>query len=145
MSDTLIVSVSGLRGIVGGSLTPEVAVRYARAFVDGLPPGPIVIGRDGRAHGPLLAEAIAAALLADGRDVLDAGVSATPTIGIVVRDERAAGGLQISASHNPAPYNGLKLFSGAGRVLPAADGLPVLERFRATANRPDRQIGRAHV
>jgi len=138
VSDTLIVSVSGLRGIVGGSLTPEVAVRYARAFVDGLPPGPIVIGRDGRAHGPLLAEAIAAALLADGRDVLDAGVSATPTIGIVVRDERAAGGLQISASHNPAPYNGLKLFSGAGRVLPAADGLPVLERFRATANRPDR-------
>ena len=48
MTDTLIVSVSGLRGIVGGSLTPEVAVHYARAFVDGLPPGPIVIGRDGR-------------------------------------------------------------------------------------------------
>ena len=142
MSDTLIVSVSGLRGIVGGSLTPEVAVRYARAFVDGLPPGPIVIGRDGRSHGPLLAEAIAAALLADGRDVLDAGVSATPTIGIVVRDERAVGGIQISASHNPAPYNGLKLFSGAGRVLPAADGLPVLERFRSTADRPVRPGGR---
>lgn len=130
MTDTLIVSVSGLRGIVGGSLTPEVAVRYARAFVDGLPPGPIVIGRDGRTHGPLLADAIRAALLADGRDVIDGGVAATPTVGILVRDERAAGGIQVSASHNPAPYNGLKLFSAAGRVLPAADGLPVLARFR---------------
>ena len=130
MSDTLIVSVSGLRGIVGGSLTPEVAVAYARAFVDGLPPGPIVLGRDGRTHGPLLAEAITAALVADGRDVLDCGVAATPTVGIVVRAERAAGGLQISASHNPAPYNGLKLFAAEGRVLPAAAGLPVLERFR---------------
>ena len=131
MSDTLIVSVSGLRGVVGGSLTPEVAVRYARAFVDGLPAGPIVIGRDGRTHGPLLAGAIRDALLADGRDVLDCGVAATPTVGIVVRQERAAGGIQVSASHNPAPYNGLKLFAAAGRVLPAADGAPVLARFRA--------------
>lgn len=141
MSDSLIVSVSGLRGIVGGSLTPEVAVRYARAFVDGLPPGPIVLGRDGREHGPLFAAAIERALEADGRDILDAGVAATPTIGIVVRDERAAGGIQISASHNPAPYNGLKLFSAAGRVLPAADGLPVLERFRGAADRPARAAG----
>ena len=133
MADTLIVSVSGLRGIVGGSLTPEVAVRYARAFVDGLPPGPIVIGRDGRTHGPLLAGAIRDALLAVGRDVLDCGVAATPTVGIVVREEHAVGGIQVSASHNPAPYNGLKLFSGAGRVLPAAAGAAVLERFRAAA------------
>lgn len=133
MSDTLIVSVSGLRGIVGGSLTPDVAVAYARAFVDGLPPGPIVIGRDGRTHGPMLAEAIIQALMADGRDLLDCGVAATPTVGIVVRNERAAGGLQISASHNPAPYNGLKLFAAEGRVLPAAAGKPVLERFQADA------------
>ena len=129
MRDPLIVSVSGLRGIVGGSLTPDVAVAYARAFVDGLPPGPIVIGRDGRTHGPMLAGAISEALLTDGRDVLDCGVAATPTVGIVVRNERAAGGLQISASHNPAPYNGLKLFAAEGRVLPAAAGKPVLERF----------------
>ena len=131
MTDTLIVSVSGLRGIVGGSLTPEVAVRYARAFVDQLPPGPIVLGRDGRAHGGMFADAITLALLADGRDVIDAGIAATPTVGIVVRDQRAAGGLQISASHNPAPYNGLKLFSSEGRVLPAAAGRPILERFHA--------------
>ena len=130
-SDSLIVSVSGLRGIVGGSLTPAVAARYALAFAAGLPPGAIAIGRDGRTSGPLLAEALVAALRRTGRDVLDCGVAATPTVGIVVRGERAAGGIQISASHNPAPYNGLKLFSHEGRVLPAAAGAAVLARFEA--------------
>jgi phosphomannomutase len=132
--DILIVSVSGLRGIVGGSLTPEVAVRYVAAFAATLPPGPIVIGRDGRTSGPLLAAAIAEHLTRAGRDVLDCGIAATPTVGIVVRQEQAAGGIQISASHNPAPYNGLKLFSSEGRVLPAAAGAVVLERFQATAS-----------
>ncbi|MDA0970029.1 MAG: phosphoglucosamine mutase, partial [Planctomycetota bacterium] len=71
--DELIVSVSGLRGIVGTSLTPEVAVRYAEAFLATLPPGGIVIGRDGRASGGMFAYAIAAAVMAAGREVLDAG------------------------------------------------------------------------
>ncbi len=132
-SDTLIVSVSGLRGIVGGSLTPEVAVRYVAAFAETLPSGPMVIGRDGRTSGPLLAAALTEHLLRVGRDVIDCGIAATPTVGIVVRQERAAGGVQISASHNPAPYNGLKLFSAEGRVLPAAVGARVLERFQSPA------------
>ena len=131
MADTLIVSVSGLRGVVGTSLTPDVAVRYAAAFAATLPPGPIVIGRDGRTHGPLFAGALREFFAAHGRDVVDCGVAATPTVGIVVREEHAAGGIQISASHNPPQYNGLKLFSAAGRVLPAAAGARVLERFRA--------------
>jgi phosphomannomutase len=133
MSDTLIVSVSGLRGVVGESLTPEVAVRYAAAFADTLPPGSIVIGRDGRTTGPQLAAAIREYLTGEGRDVIDCGVAATPTVGIVVREETAAGGIQISASHNPARYNGLKLFSRAGRVLTATAGRKVLERFNAMA------------
>jgi len=132
-SDPLIVSVSGLRGVVGGSLTPDVAVRYAAAFVAGLPAGPIVLGRDGRENGPPLAAALAAFLAGSGRDVIDCGVAATPTIGIAVLDRRAAGGIQISASHNPARYNGLKLFSAAGRVIPAAAGLEVLARFETLA------------
>ena len=131
MVDTLIVSVSGLRGVVGGSLTPEVAVRYAKAFADTLPAGPIVIGRDGRTSGPMLAAALTDHLIRAGRDVIDCGIAATPTVGIVVRREHAAGGIQISASHNPASYNGLKLFSGAGRVLPAAAGSEVLAEFQA--------------
>jgi len=129
--EPLIVSVSGLRGVVGQALTPEVAVRYAAAFVAGLPPGPIVIGRDGRANGPPLAAALVDFLVASGRDVIDCGVAATPTVGIVVRERSAAGGIQISASHNPARYNGMKLFAAAGRVLPAAAGRDVLARYEA--------------
>ena len=136
MDDPLIVSVSGLRGVMGTSLTAAVAARYAAAFAAGLPPGAIVIGRDGRESGPLLAAAISDTLCGLGRDVLECGVAATPTVGIVVREEQAAGGIQISASHNPAQYNGLKLFSAAGRVLPAAAGAAVKQRFEAHAAAP---------
>ena len=129
--EPLIVSVSGLRGVVGASLTPDVAVRYATAFAATLPPGPVVIGRDGRESGPMLAAALTAHLAGMGRDVIDCGTAATPTVGVIVRDRRAAGGIQISASHNPARYNGLKLFSHEGRVLPAAAGREVLARYEA--------------
>jgi phosphomannomutase len=130
-SEPLIVSVSGLRGVVGAALTADVAVRYVAAFTATLPPGPLVIGRDGRSSGPALAAAIVEHLVAAGRDVIDCGPAATPTVGIVVRERAAAGGIQISASHNPAKYNGLKLFSAEGRVLPAAAGRDVLARYEA--------------
>jgi phosphomannomutase len=126
----LIISVSGLRGVVGKSLTPEVAVRYSTAFAQGLPAGAVLIGRDGRESGPMLAAALTAGLTALGRDVIDAGVVATPTLGVLVKDRKAAGGIQISASHNPAQYNGLKLFSAEGRVLPAKAGQAVLDQYR---------------
>lgn len=125
-----IISVSGLRGIVGDSLTPEIAVRYARAFAAELGPGSIVITRDGRQSGPMLATALADGLTAKGRDVVDAGVAATPTTGVLVRQMGAAGGIQISASHNPPQYNGLKLFSAVGRVIPEAAGAKVMARYR---------------
>lgn len=137
MSDTaagdepLIVSVSGLRGVVGRGLDDDVAARYAGAFVATLPPGAVVLGRDGRSSGPDLATAIAARVAELGRDVIDCGVAATPTIGVAVRERQAAGGIQISASHNPARYNGMKLFSAAGRVLTAAAGREVSSRFEA--------------
>lgn len=125
----LIISVSGLRGIVGESLTPEVAVRYAPAFAESLPVGSIVVTRDGRATGAMLADAVRGALVAMGRNVIDAGIAATPTTGVLVREHKAAGGVQISASHNPAPYNGLKLFSSAGRVIDAQAGERVKQRY----------------
>src|SRR5262249_40946109 len=94
-----IISVSGLRGIVGGSLTAEVAARYAAAFASTLPPGPIVLTYDGRASGPIFLEALADVLNRIGRETIDAGVAATPTTGVLVRQWRpaAAGGIQISA------------------------------------------------
>jgi len=131
-----IITVSGLRGVVGESLTAEVAERYAAAFVSTLPPGAVVVTRDGRDSGPMLAEAIERAILSSGHDYLDGGVAATPTTGILIREQQAAGGIQISASHNPAQYNGMKLFSREGRVLPAAAGQVVLDRYRDEAFLP---------
>lgn len=126
----LIISVSGLRGIVGESLTPEVAIRYTAAFAEELPPGPVVVTRDGRHTGELLEGAVQSALLAMGRDCRGAGVAATPTTGVLVRTLNAAGGIQISASHNPPEYNGIKLFDSHGRVIPAVAGQRVIDGFR---------------
>lgn len=127
----LIISVSGLRGVVGAGLDPQVAIRYAAAYVAGLPPGPIVVTRDGRSTGQMLAAAVHSAVAGLGREVLDADIAATPTTGVLVRQHRAAGGIQISASHNPPEYNGLKLFSADGRVISAADGQGVLNRYQS--------------
>lgn len=118
----LIISVSGLRGIVGKQLTPEVAMRFVAAFAKKIPDGPIIVGRDGRTSGPMLSRAIIGSLAACGRDCVDVDVIATPTIGVLVRETGAAGAVQISASHNPPPYNGIKLFAASGRVLDAATG-----------------------
>lgn len=125
-----IISVSGLRGIVGETLTPTVAVNYVAAYAASAPAGPIVVTRDGRASGKMLAAAIHSAFLAVGRDVIDAGIAATPTTGVLVQKLGAAGGVQITASHNPPEYNGIKLFSQSGRVIPAGPGREVLEQYR---------------
>jgi phosphomannomutase len=127
----LIISVSGLRGVVGESLTPDVAFRYAAAFAESLPPGAVLVTRDGRANGGQLVAPVAAGLSQGGRrQTTDGGIAATPTTGVLLRNLHCAGGVQISASHNPAEYNGMKLFSAAGRVVPAGVGEAVLERFR---------------
>lgn len=132
MKQEPIISVSGLRGVVGETLTPEVAFRYATAFARSLPVGPVLITRDGRENGPQLVEPIACGLSQGGaRAVFDGGIAATPTTGVLVRQLRCVGGVQISASHNPAEYNGMKLFSAEGRVVPATVGAAVLENYTA--------------
>ncbi len=132
-AEPLIVSVSGLRGVFGAALTAEVAARYAVAFAATRAPGPIVLGRDGRESGPLLAAAITSRLMMLGRDVVDCGIVPTPTVGLAVRMHHAAGGIQISASHNPARYNGLKMFGAAGRVLTAEAGRGVVLEYERLA------------
>ena len=129
-----IITASGLRGIVGESLTHDVAWRYAAAFAKLLPAGPVVVSRDGRANGKEFVAPISAGLIAGSpRSVLDAGVAATPSTGVLVRQLRAAGGIQISASHNPAEYNGMKLFWGDGRIVPDSIGQRVLANYRELA------------
>jgi phosphomannomutase len=125
----LIISVSGLRGIVGETLDPEVAMQYARAVGAELGPGPVVVARDGRATGELLMSVVAATLQATGRNVLVADVAATPTVGVLVRTQQAAGALQISASHNPPEYNGIKVFGADGRVVSSEVGSRIAERY----------------
>ena len=128
----LIVSVSGIRGVVGTALTPDVAVRFAQAFGTHAGTGkPVLIGRDSRPSGEMFRHAVTAGLLAVGCDVTDLGVVPTPTVGVAVRRRQAAGAVMITASHNPSPWNGLKLFGPDGAVLPAAEGREVAERFRA--------------
>lgn len=129
MADQPIISVSGLRGIVGKTLTPLVASKYACALAAELNDGPIVITRDGRATGRMLADVIRSSLQAVGRSVIDADVAATPTTGILIRHLNAAGGIQISASHNPSEYNGMKLFGSTGRVVPSEVGERVLANY----------------
>jgi phosphomannomutase len=121
-TDQVIVSVSGVRGVVGRGLTPEVAARFAAALGTYLGGGRVVLGRDSRPSGVLLRHAALAGLMSAGCEVVDIGIAPTPTVGVAVRDRGAAGGLQITASHNPAPWNGLKLFGPDGAVLPAAEG-----------------------
>ncbi len=130
-----IISVSGLRGTIPNQLTPLVAARYIAALAATLPSESlsgrrVVIGRDGRSSGRMLAAAVSSTLAAHGFDVIDLDAAATPTVGIQVREQGAAAGVQISASHNPKEYNGLKLFGSDGRILSKSVGERVLAGYR---------------
>ena len=143
---TRIASVSGLRGLVGDGLDPSVVVEFAAAYASSCEPGPIVIGHDGRVSAPVFVPAVIAGVTATGHDVLLVGPVATPTLGRLVRDQHAAGGIQISASHNPPQYNGLKFFQPAGMVLSPERGRAMLARFNAKdfAWAPWSNLGRVH-
>ena len=125
----LIVSVSGVRGTVGQSLTPEVALQFALAYGTPLAGKTVLLSRDGRPSGDSLGLAVAAGLTAVGCTVEDLGIAPTPTVGVAVTWRKAAGAIQISASHNPAPWNGLKLFGPDGAVLTAAEGAVIKTHF----------------
>jgi phosphomannomutase len=120
--DQVIVSVSGIRGVVGRGLTPELAARFAAALGTHAGGGRVVVSRDSRPSGVMLRHAVVAGLTSAGCEVVDLGIAPTPTCGWAVRALGAKGGVQITASHNPAPWNGLKLFGPDGAVLPAMAG-----------------------
>lgn len=130
-ASNVIVSVSGIRGIIGQGLTPELATAFAAALGTYTQGGRIVLSRDGRPSGEILRHAVLAGLLGAGCDVQDLGVAATPTCGLAVRRLEAQGAIQITASHNPAQWNGLKLFGANGGVLTATEGRKVQAFFEA--------------
>ncbi|HEY7568023.1 MAG TPA: phosphoglucosamine mutase [Gemmatimonadaceae bacterium] len=122
----LMESVSGVRGRVGDAMTPEVVARYALAFgvwsLQRSKSRVIVLGRDTRVSGPIFHRVAGAALEAAGVHVVDVGVAPTPTIQLAVEHFHAAGGLAITASHNPIEWNALKLISSSGMFLDAVQG-----------------------
>lgn len=113
----LMISVSGVRGIVGSEFNPLEVARWTSALAGLLGPGPVVLGRDSRTTGSALAQAAAAVLRACGRETWDLGIVPTPTVQIAVEHWGAAGGLILSASHNPARWNALKFVDGDGSFL----------------------------
>jgi phosphomannomutase len=147
VAGTRIASVSGLRGIVGHGLDPASAVEFAAAYAAGCGPGAILVGHDGRASAPMFLHAVVAGVLATGRDAMIVGPVATPTLGRLVRERGAAGAIQISASHNPPEYNGLKFFQVEGMVLSPEQGRAVLVRLgrRDFGWAPWNALGKAHT
>jgi phosphomannomutase len=133
----LMVSVSGVRGKVGEALTPDVVVRFAAAFgaflrdrTEGATA--VVLGRDSRTSGPLFVRAVSAALEGVGCDVIDIGLVPTPTALMAVRHHDAAGGIVVTASHNPVEWNALKLASSEGMFLDGEEAAAM----RAYLDRP---------
>jgi phosphomannomutase len=116
---SLMVSISGIRGIVGESLTPETIVKYAAAFAEYCNRGTIIMGRDGRVTGKSIGHIVSSTLLQMGCDVVGIGVCPTPTVQLAVQLRKAAGGICITASHNPMEWNGLKFISATGLFLDA--------------------------
>jgi len=130
----LMLSVSGARGIVGKTMTPEVAYTYANAFVSflteklGKLPN-LCVARDSRPSGPSLQDAVARAFVESGCKVTDLGVIATPTVGVMINALHADGGIIITASHNPTPWNGIKCLNGDGLAPNKKDAEEIIRRF----------------
>src|SRR4051812_18561201 len=124
--DGLMVGVSGIRGRVGEALTPEVVAQYAAAFGAWASrrgsSKNVVVGRDSRVSGPLFHRVVLSALQSVGCNVIDIGLTTTPTCQLAVEDHHAAGGLMISASHNPIEWNALKFIGSSGLFLEADEG-----------------------
>jgi phosphomannomutase len=126
---TLKISISGVRGVVGQSLTPRLLTRFAQAFGTHTGPGTIVIGRDPRTSGEMVKHAVVAGILSTGNRVLDIGVCPVPTVQLQVRHRRAQGGIAITASHNPAEWNALKFIGPSGLFLNAGQARELLDIY----------------
>ena len=126
MHDGLMVSVSGVRGRVGEGLTPEVVASFAAAFGAWASsqgkPNTVVVGRDSRVSGPMLHRVVLSALQSVGVTAIDIGLTTTPSCQLAVEFHHAAGGLMISASHNPIEWNALKMIGSSGLFLDAQQG-----------------------
>jgi phosphomannomutase len=125
----LKIGISGVRGIVGETLTPALVLNFASAFGTYLQQGPVSVGRDTRISGPMLHEACLAALISSGCDVIDLGVCPTPILQYMVRAGKARGGISISAGHNDKEWNALTFINREGTYLNSFQGEEVLDIY----------------
>jgi phosphomannomutase len=132
---TLMPGVSGIRGIIGDGLDPEVIVRYTAAYADFCGKGKIVLGSDGRITGEMVRHVVIGTLLAKGNDVIDIGICPTPTVLFNVKKLKAAGGIQISASHNPNQWNALKLLNSKGEFMTPEENVQMLALLEDSINK----------
>lgn len=114
---TLMVSISGIRGIVGDGLDPNVLVKYISAYAEFIGKGTVVVGRDARISGEMVQSIVTGTLMAKGINVVEIGIVPTPTVQFTVKTLKAQGGIAISASHNPNEWNALKLLNGTGQFM----------------------------
>ncbi len=137
---TLIKSISGIRGTIGGnpgeSLSPIDVVKFTAAFTKWATNASgkrnIVIGRDARPSGEMVANLVKGTIVSMGEDVIDLDLSTTPTVELAVASENAAGGIIITASHNPVEWNALKLLNDKGEFVSAANGQEILDLAEST-------------
>ena len=113
----LMVSISGVRGEIGSTLSPQTIEKYVMAFAAYLKGGKVVLGRDSRVSGPFVNDIVKGCLAASGCEVIDIGIVPTPTVEMEIEYHKAAGGIAITASHNPIQWNGLKFMGSDGRFL----------------------------
>ena len=126
---TLKISISGVRGVVGDSLSPAMLARFAEAFGTYVGSGAVVVGRDTRTSGEMVRQAVHAGLLSSGCRVIDLDICPVPTVQLAVRHRRAHGGIAITASHNPAEWNALKFIGADGLFLDAGHARELLDIY----------------
>src|SRR6185312_16475468 len=136
--EALMIGVSGMRGTIGGTLTPAVVTRMAAAFAAWLIQGAapingkahrVVFGRDSRPSGPWVRDAAVAALTASGIEVIDLDIVTTPGVAMMVKHLGADAALIATASHNPIQWNGLKYLNAEAVALPPADAGKLIDCF----------------
>jgi phosphomannomutase len=125
----LKIGITGVRGIVGETFTPEVAVGFAQAFATYLDSGRILVCRDTRLSGPMVRSAVVAGLLAGGCEVIDLGICPTPSLQLAVAWLKADGGIAVSAGHNPSQWSALKFIRGDGLYLNPLQAEELLDIF----------------
>jgi phosphomannomutase len=131
--EPLKIGITGVRGVVGQTLTPELVVRFAEAFGSYLDGGRVLVCRDPRPSGPMVQAAVTAGLLSVGCEVVDLGICPTPTLQLAVPWLGAKGGVSITGGHNPPEWNALKFARGDGLYLSAIQGEELLDIFHQGA------------